>query len=80
MKHTGNLIVNSKGDAAKYAGVTEITGSVYIRAEGVSLPLLAQAGYVDIRAEGVSLPLLAQAGYVDISAEGVSLPDRKSVV
>jgi len=77
MKHNGNIIINDKADAKKYQEVTEVTGYMYINAEGASLPQLATAGSVDINAEGASLPQLATAGSVYIHAEGVSLPQLK---
>ena len=58
MKHNGNIIINDKADAKKYQEVTEVTGYMYINAEGASLPQLATAGSVYIHAEGVSLPQL----------------------
>lgn len=42
-KHIGNLIVTKK-NAADVAHITEITGYLYIQAEGAALPVLTSVG------------------------------------
>ena len=57
-KHVGNLRIESKSDAEKYADVSEVTGSLYIRADA-SLPVLTTVGgSLDIGAENIELPAL----------------------
>jgi hypothetical protein len=56
--HIGNLRIESKADAERYADVTEVTGSLDIGADA-SLPVLTAVGdYLYIGAENIELPAL----------------------
>ena len=77
MKHIGNLTITS-ANAGDYAGLTEVTGYLSIRADA-SLPVLTTVGgYLDIQSEA-SLPVLTTVGgYLDIQAEA-ALPALTTV-
>ena len=77
-RYVGNLKI-TKGNLQKYQSLTEVFGSVEIRAENTSLPALTRSGYVYINAENASLPALTKVGSVRISAENASLPTLTEV-
>ena len=72
-KHIGNLRIESKADAKRYADVTEVTGYLDISADA-SLPVLTTVGGSLYISADASLPVLTTVGsYLDISADA-SLP------
>ncbi len=59
-KVRGDLTLRKGDDASK---VTEVTGGLYISAEGAQLPMLTSVGGgLDISAEGAQLPVLTSVG------------------
>ena len=48
MKHIGNLEIRNAADAKKYAGLTEVTGDLYIRSDAKLDALTSVGGYRDV--------------------------------
>ncbi len=73
--HHGDLVIQTKADVARYADLEEVTGYLYISAEGAGLAALTTVGgSLDIRAEGAGLAALTTVGgSLYISAEGAGL-------
>jgi hypothetical protein len=60
--HVGDLTI-TKSDAKRYAHITDVTGHLYVVAEGASLSALTSiGGGLYIRAEGASMPVLTSVG------------------
>jgi hypothetical protein len=76
--HHGDLVILTRADAIKFAGIEEVTGSLDIRADA-SLPVLTSVGgSLYIRADA-SLPVLTSVGgSLEIRADA-SLPVLTSV-
>ena len=79
MRHiAGDLVIRTAADAAAYADVTSVGGSLYIRAEA-SLPVLTSVGGTLYICAEASLPVLTSVGgTLEIRAEA-SLPVLTSV-
>ena len=60
-KHIGDLRIYSKGDAAKYASIEEVTGSLYISADA-QLPVLTSVGGSLYISADAQLPVLTSVG------------------
>jgi len=68
-KHIGNLRIESKKDAKKYADITEITGSLYVNADFQAPVLTSVGGYLYVNADFQAPVLTSVGGYLDVRAD-----------
>ena len=61
-KHEGDLTITND-NAGSFAHITEVSGGLYIKAAGASLPALTSVGgWLWIQAAGASMPVLTSVG------------------
>ena len=69
-KHIGDLRIYHKADAAKYAGIEDVTGYLYISADAQLPVLTSVGGSLYIRADA-QLPVLTSVGGVALTMEPI---------
>ena len=78
MIHHGNLTIDTAADVAKYAGITAVTGDLYIRADAF-LPVLTTVGG-NVEADSYAgLPALKTIGGNAYLYAGSHLPELTTI-
>ena len=73
MKHTGNLTITDQ-NLETCLVLAQVTGALYVEAEGAQFPALVKTGWLSVEAKGAQFPALVKAGALYVWAEGAQFP------
>ena len=78
MKHTGNLTITDQ-NLKTCLVLAQVTGALYVRAEGAQFPALVKTCALYVLAKGAQFPELVKTGTLDVWAEGAQFPKLAEV-